>query len=89
MEFAVFGFMRHCKRMWDQHSFNIGNLKESRSATIEEFLSHYLGPNFEVHYKFSFIMYVYFITFMYGAVLPALFPIALFNLIIFWLTERL
>ena len=34
-------------------------------------------------------MYVIFITYLYGAVLPILFPICLLNLVIFWACERL
>lgn len=47
------------------------------------------GPEYLIHYKYSTIMNIVFVTFMYGAGLPVLFPIALFSLIVLYTIERL
>ena len=41
-----------------------------------------------MHYKFSNILNITFVTMLYGLGLPILFPIALVSYIIFWMTER-
>jgi hypothetical protein len=48
-----------------------------------------MGPEFEGHWKFSYITYVIFVTFLWGSVLPIMFPIGLLNIFIFWAAERL
>ena len=41
-----------------------------------------------MHFKFSNILNVTYVTMMYGVGLPALFPIAFLSYFIFWATER-
>jgi hypothetical protein len=48
-----------------------------------------MGPEFECHWKFSYITYVIFVTFFWGSVLPIMFPIGALNIFIFWAAERL
>lgn len=48
----------------------------------------YSGPSYIVHFKYSAIFNVTFVTMMYGLGLPILFPIAVLNYVIFYLLER-
>ena len=48
----------------------------------------YAGPEAELHFKYSAIMNSIFITFSFGLVIPILFPITLFTLVNFYITER-
>ena len=48
----------------------------------------YTGPEYIVHYKYSGILNVTYVTMLYGLGLPALFPIAFLSYFIFWATER-
>jgi len=41
-----------------------------------------------VHYKYSTLLNIIYVTMMYGLGLPMLFPIAILSFFIFWLTER-
>jgi len=47
----------------------------------------YAGPEYQLHYKYSAILKITFTTMMFGVGMPILFPIALFSLIVFRLTE--
>jgi hypothetical protein len=47
------------------------------------------GPIYFIHFKYSYIMTITFVTFMYGIELPILFPIALLSFFILYTVERL
>ena len=48
---------------------------------IKVFLFHYIS------YKYSFVMNITYVTMIYGAGLPILFPIALASFVLIYLTE--
>ena len=54
-----------------------------------EYEAIYSGPLFHVHYRLAFIVNIIYITFLFGAGCPILFPIALAGLIINYVSERL
>ena len=49
----------------------------------------YQGPEFKMHVKFANLLMVIFVTFMWGSVLPILFPIAVLTLSMTYIKERL
>ena len=60
----------------------------TKQNQIYSYLDLYTGPDYIVHYKFSGILNVTYVTMLYGLGLPALFPIAFLSYFIFWATER-
>ena len=60
----------------------------TKSKQIYEFMEIYAGPEYIIHFKYSGILNVTFVTMLYGLGLPLLFPIALLSYFIFWATER-
>jgi len=60
----------------------------TKCTQIYQYLDLYTGPNYIVHYKYSGILNIIYVTMMYGLGLPALFPIAFISFFIFWATER-
>ena len=56
---------------------------------MQAFVDTYAGPEFTLHYKYSYILVVVYVTFLYGAGLPVLFPIAFFSLLGLYIVERL
>ena len=48
----------------------------------------YCGPNYIIHFKFSSIINITYITMMYGAGLPILFPIAALSYFVIYCQER-
>lgn len=89
MEFFMYFGIRYVYRMCDQKKFWPSSVLDTRSQTLPNFVNIYLGPLFLVHYKYSFLLNIVFVTFMYGSVMPILFPIAWFQIFIFYCTERL
>jgi len=47
-----------------------------------------MGPVYFMHFKYSSILTIVYITFMYGFGMPVLFPIALFSFIVLYLVEK-
>lgn len=48
----------------------------------------YNGPNYIVHFKYSALFNITFVTMMYGLGIPILFPIAVLSYVLFWMLER-
>ena len=87
IEFCVFFTLRVLKRFYDKS----GKWKstETKKKTIQDYVDLYSGPEYFIHYKYSFIMNITFITFMFGAGFPILFPIACLSFIVLYIMERL
>jgi hypothetical protein len=51
-------------------------------------LDVYSGPVYFMHYKYSSIMTIAFITFIYGFGMPILFPIACASFLVLYLVEK-
>ena len=60
----------------------------TKSKQIYALIDLYAGPNYIIHFKYSTILNVTFVTMFYGLGLPLLFPIAFLSYFIFWATER-
>ena len=48
-----------------------------------------MGPVFMLHYKYSFILNICFVTFIFGPAMPLLFPMAFFAMFLYWVQERM
>ena len=60
----------------------------TKTTQIYQYIDLHSGPDYIVHYKFSGLLNVAYVTMMYGLGLPALFPIAFLTFFIFYVTER-
>lgn len=60
----------------------------TKTTQIYQYLDLYTGPDYIVHYKYSGVLNITYVTMFYGLGLPALFPIAFLSYFIFWATER-
>lgn len=61
----------------------------TKKITIQQYVNLYAGPDHLLHFKYSSVMNITFVTFMYGLALPLLFPIALIAFIVLYTTEKL
>ena len=61
----------------------------TRKTTIQQYVDLYGGPDYLIFWKYSAIVNIVWITFMFGPGLPILYPTLLFGLIVLWVTERL
>ena len=61
----------------------------TKTTSIQQYVNTYAGPVYFMHYKYSSIMTIAFITFIYGFGIPLLFPIACVSFIVLYLVEKL
>lgn len=55
---------------------------------MQAFKELYSGFQFDIHYHYSQILVIVWITFLFGSGLPILFPIALFGMVVLYVTNR-
>lgn len=61
----------------------------TKKTGTSAFVILYSGPDYVLHFKYSGVVNVVYVTMMYGVGMPLLFPIAAFNLFNQWITERI
>jgi len=61
---------------------------KTRTTSIQSYLDTYTGPAYLMHYKYSTLLNVVFVTFMYGLGMPILFPIACLSFVILYFQEK-
>lgn len=86
LEFFAFYGMRLGFRLLDR---NFGcNEYNTKKTTLQQFVELYSGPVYFIHYKYSAILNITFVTFLYGLGLPILFPIAAFSFFTLYVVEK-
>lgn len=61
----------------------------TKSTSIQGYVSTYQGPLYFMHYKYSSILTIVYITMMYGFGMPVLFPIAMLSFLVLYFVEKL
>ncbi len=84
--FMWFGY-RTLFRQLDKGLFKCDSNK-TKKITIQQYVEIYSGPTFFIHYKYSSILNITFVTMMYGLGLPILFPIAAISLLVLYVMEK-
>lgn len=74
IEFFMYWFMRIGFRMLDRGASC--STYSTKTTTLQQYVELYSGPVYLIHYKYSAILNITFVTMMYGLGLPVLFPIA-------------
>ena len=64
------------------------DIYRTRQSQIYSYIDLYVGPDHVIHFKYSQLLNVTFVTMMYGLGMPILFPIAGVSYFVFWLVER-
>lgn len=82
MEFIGFWSMRYVFRFCD------GGRENSKKPTIKQYCDTYMGPQYLIHYKYSSVLNICFVTFMYGYGIPMLFPIAAVSFLTLYVVEK-
>ena len=67
----------------------LNGTKKTKKKTIQGYIDLYSGPPFPIHFKYSLMMMITFVTFMYGAGMPILFVISLCTFVITYILERI
>ena len=85
MEFANYS-QRLTFRIMDWSSTKPG--KQTATTSIQQYINLNSGPKYLLHYRYSTILNIVFITMMFGAGMPILFPIAALSLTFFLNLEK-
>lgn len=65
------------------------DIYKTKKTSMAMYKVLYSGANYVIHFKYSGILNITFITMMYGVGMPILFPLAAFNFFNQWLCERI
>lgn len=87
VEFGAMWGLRNGLRLLDR-SFSRDYYK-SKKKSIQLYVDVYSGPEYMIHLRFSTIMNLTFVCFMYGTALPLLYPIALWSFFVLYTLERI
>ena len=87
IEFSIYWAMRAGFRLKDRGCKSC-NVENTKKTTIQQYVELYSGPNYFIHYKYSAILNITFVTFMYGLGLPILFPIAVCAFFVLFMVEK-
>lgn len=60
----------------------------TKAKTLNQYIETYVGGVYYMHFKYSGILNIVFVTLMYGVGLPYLFPTAVAALVILYYTEK-
>jgi len=85
MEFGWFS-MRLTFRILDKIGTDETN--PSKCVTVQQYVNKYSGPTYFMHFKYSSIMNIIFLTMCFGTGMPILFPIAFASLVVHYTLEN-
>ena len=88
LEVLMYWGLRLLFRWLDGGCCNCDKYK-TKKTSIQGYLDAYTGPVYLMHYKYSTLLNVVFVTFMYGLAMPILFPIAMLSMFILYFQEKL
>ena len=88
LEFVMFWGLRFLYRCLDR-GCKIRKDGTTKSTSIQGYINLYQGPLYFMHYKYSSILTIAYITFMYGFGMPVLFPIAMLSFLVLYFVEKL
>ena len=83
--FGFFG-LRLLSRVLDR-GFNLDPYK-TKKTSIQAYINTYAGPLYLMHFKYSALLNIIFVTMTYGYGIPILFPIAAFGIVVLYLVEK-
>lgn len=65
-----------------------GNAYKSKKTSMAKYKALHGGKDYIIHFKYSNVLNIVYITLTYGVGMPILFPIAVFNFLNQWFCER-
>ena len=92
LDFIISYLTSKVLRIIDKGYFNrpfCRNKNKTKCKTKKQYETLYAGPKYEMHFNYSCIMTQIYISFMYGMIMPILFPMTLFGIINMYFVERL
>jgi hypothetical protein len=87
---AIYSYwIREAYRIWDKGcSCKKKDEYATSTTTILDYVELYAGPEYFMHFKYSMILNIIFVTMMYGVGMPILFPYAAASLLCLYVVEK-
>jgi hypothetical protein len=79
--------IRAVKRFYDR-SYSVCNEYNTKKTAIQSYVDLYSGSIFMLHFKYSAVLNITFITMMFGYGMPILFPIAALAFFVLYVMEK-
>jgi hypothetical protein len=80
-------FIRFLLRFYDR-SWSLANTYNTKKTAVQSYVDLYSGSVFMIHYKYSAVLNISFVTMMFGFGIPLLFPIAMLSFLLMFSLER-
>ena len=61
---------------------------KTKKTSIQAYINTYAGPLYLMHFKYSALLNIIFVTMTYGYGIPILFPVAAFGILVLYLVEK-
>ena len=61
---------------------------KTKKTSIQSYINTYAGPLYLMHFKYSALLNIIFVTMTYGYGIPILFPVAAFGILVLYLVEK-
>lgn len=88
MEVLYFG-IRTIKRVLDKQGKEIdGTVYLTKCVSIQQYVDIFAGSQYFMHFKYSGILNIVFLTFCFGAGMPLLLPIATVSFLVLYMLEN-
>ena len=82
MFFGLRWLPRYMDQGWGKDPYN------TKLTSIQGYVDTYSGPLYLMHYKYSALLTIVFVTFTFGYGIPVLFPIAAIAILVLYLVEK-
>ena len=66
-----------------------GGGSKTKKVTNQQYINLYAGPEYMMHFRYSSIMLLVFVSFTYGLFIPIMFPIAGIGIFNMYVVERM
>ena len=76
------------ERAWDR-GFSINSVYKTKKTGLKEYIDLHSGPPHSIHFAFSQLLVIVFVTFMFGFGIPILFPIAFVSIFVLYHVEKI
>jgi len=83
INFSKLWVFRKMDRKWGKDTY------VTKKTNMQQYVDIYSGPEYLIHFKYSGILNVTFVTMMYGLGIPILFPIAAWTYFVLYSLERI
>lgn len=89
IDFLLLYLVKTVQRKNDRGWLNCCKLSKTKQTSLMKYVQLYSGPEYQIFYKYTYLLKLVFFCFMYGMAMPIVFPIALLGMLNFFAFEKI